>query len=39
MVKDILSAGAIGLAIGRNIWQAEEPLEISKKLNEIIFNF
>jgi class I fructose-bisphosphate aldolase len=39
MVKDILSAGAIGLAIGRNIWQAEEPLEISKKLNKIIFNF
>lgn len=39
MVKDILSAGAIGLAIGRNIWQAEEPLKISKKLNEIIFNF
>jgi len=39
MVEDILSAGAIGLAIGRNIWQAEEPLKISKKLNEIIFNF
>jgi len=37
MVEDILSVGAIGLAVGRNIWQAEEPLKISKKLNEIIF--
>jgi class I fructose-bisphosphate aldolase len=37
MVGDILSAGAIGLAVGRNVWQAEEPLAITKKLNKIIF--
>lgn len=36
--KEIMSTGAIGLAVGRNVWQAEEPLEISKKLSEIIFN-
>lgn len=35
--KEVLSTGAIGLAIGRNVWQAENPLEISKKLSEIIF--
>lgn len=37
MVEDTLSAGAIGLAVGRNIWQAEEPLAITQKLNKIIF--
>lgn len=35
--EDVMSTGAIGLAVGRNVWQAEEPLEISKKLSEIIY--
>jgi len=34
-----MSTGAFGLAVGRNVWQAEKPLEISKKLAEKIFNF
>jgi len=37
MVEDVLSAGAVGLAVGRNIWQDEEPLKISQKLAEVIF--
>lgn len=37
MAKDVLSAGAIGLAVGRNVWQTENPLAVSKKLAEIIF--
>jgi class I fructose-bisphosphate aldolase len=35
--KEIISAGAIGLAIGRNIWQNKKPLEITKKIKQIIF--
>jgi fructose-bisphosphate aldolase, class I len=35
--QDILRAGAIGLAVGRNVWQAEKPLEMTKKIAEIIF--
>lgn len=35
--KDILEAGAIGLAVGRNIWQADEPLEVARKLAEILY--
>ncbi|MEM4625712.1 MAG: fructose-bisphosphate aldolase [Candidatus Pacearchaeota archaeon] len=35
-VREIIDAGAIGLAIGRNIWQNKNPLEITKKIkNEI----
>lgn len=34
---EIISAGAVGMAIGRNIWQAEKPLERAKKLAEIIY--
>lgn len=38
MVDDVLLVGAIGLAVGRNVWQAENPLEISKKLAEKIYS-
>lgn len=36
-VDDVMSTGAVGLAVGRNVWQAEKPLEISRKLAEKIF--
>lgn len=36
--REIMSVGAAGLIIGRNIWQADNPLEVAKRLNEIIFN-
>jgi len=35
--KDIINSGAIGLAIGRNVWQYKEPLKITKALKSIIF--
>lgn len=37
-VKDILAAGAVGIAVGRNIWQREDPLIISDKINRLIFS-
>ena len=37
-VKEIIDAGAIGMAIGRNVWQARNPLDITKKLRKVIFN-
>ena len=36
-VKDIMDSGAIGLAIGRNVWQASKPLEITNKIKKIIW--
>ncbi|MFA5174025.1 MAG: fructose-bisphosphate aldolase [Candidatus Pacearchaeota archaeon] len=35
--KDIMNSGCIGLAIGRNIWQSKNPLELTKKLKKIIW--
>ena len=35
-VKDVLTAGAVGIAVGRNVWQRKDPLIISKKLHQII---
>lgn len=32
-----MQAGAAGIAIGRNVWQANDPIDISKKLSELIF--
>lgn len=37
MTKTAMRAGAIGMAVGRNIWQNEKPLEITKKIKDIIF--
>ena len=36
-IEEIMDAGCIGLAVGRNIWQAEKPLEVSRKISEIIW--
>ncbi|MBI2452121.1 fructose-bisphosphate aldolase [Candidatus Pacearchaeota archaeon] len=36
--KDIMNSGAIGLAIGRNVWQNSKPLEITKKIRKIIWS-
>jgi len=36
-VKDIMNTGAIGLAIGRNVWQASKPLEVTKKIKKVIW--
>jgi len=36
-VKEIMDSGASGLAIGRNIWQSNKPIEITKKIKEIIW--
>ncbi len=35
--QEIMSVGAAGLIIGRNIWQADNPEEIAKRLHEIVF--
>lgn len=33
---DCISAGATGLAVGRNVWQSEDPIEFSKRLNSVV---
>jgi len=37
-IKDIVGAGCVGLAIGRNIWQDKNPLEFSEKIGKIIWS-
>lgn len=36
MVKTLMKTGAAGLAVGRNIWQADKPLELSDKVRSIV---
>ena len=36
-IKKVISAGAIGVAVGRNVWQRDEALAITKKIRQIIF--
>ena len=37
VVKSVMNAGGIGAAVGRNVWQHPKPLEITKKIKDIIF--
>jgi len=36
-VKDIVAGNGSGLAVGRNVWQNDNPMKISKELGKIIF--
>lgn len=36
-ISEAKQAGVAGLAIGRNIWQSEDPIGLSKKIKKIIF--
>ena len=36
-VKGVMDAGATGVAVGRNVWQNQDPLDMAEKLRKIIF--
>jgi fructose-bisphosphate aldolase, class I len=36
-VKEIIKAGCIGLAIGRNVWQSDEPVAIANRIKKVIW--
>ncbi|MBU0958332.1 MAG: aldolase, partial [Nanoarchaeota archaeon] len=36
-VKDYIKAGFVGMAIGRNVWQAKDPMKITKLLKKEIW--
>jgi DhnA family fructose-bisphosphate aldolase class Ia len=36
MVRDAMSAGAAGVAIGRNVWQHKRPAAIARSLAAIV---
>lgn len=35
-IKDILQAGVVGLAVGRNVWQDDKPLDVANELFNVI---
>ncbi|MGC9149871.1 MAG: class I fructose-bisphosphate aldolase [Candidatus Micrarchaeia archaeon] len=35
-VKGVLDAGGVGVAVGRNVWQHEEPLKMAKALRALV---
>ncbi len=35
--REVVEAGACGWAMGRNIWQSENPVELSKKIAEVLW--
>lgn len=36
--KEIIATGAVGFAIGRNVWQAKNPMAIARQLSEIVYS-
>jgi class I fructose-bisphosphate aldolase len=35
--KEVMAAGAVGFAVGRNVWQNPNPLKITAELKKVIF--
>jgi fructose-bisphosphate aldolase, class I len=35
--EEVMSTGAIGFAVGRNVWQNEDPFNITKRLRDVVF--
>jgi class I fructose-bisphosphate aldolase len=36
--EEIMKTGVVGMAVGRNVWQHDHPLPLSKALRKIVFN-
>jgi class I fructose-bisphosphate aldolase len=36
-VRGVMDAGATGLAVGRNVWQHQEPVKMAERLRAVIF--
>jgi class I fructose-bisphosphate aldolase len=36
-LQAVMRTGAVGVAVGRNVWQADDPIERAKKIKEIVF--
>jgi class I fructose-bisphosphate aldolase len=36
-VREIMNAGCIGLAVGRNVWQDKKPLDVTNKIKKIVW--
>lgn len=36
-VKEAMKAGVIGLAVGRNLWQSDSPLALTRKIKRIVW--
>lgn len=37
VMENVMAAGGIGAAVGRNVWQREDPLEYTEKIKKVIF--
>jgi len=37
IVRSVMLAGGVGVAVGRNVWQEAEPLKATEKIKKIIF--
>lgn len=37
VAKEVIQAGAVGLAVGRNVWQSADPVGVSERLARVIW--
>lgn len=36
-MRDVMDAGAVGVAVGRNVWKSVDPNEVSEKLSKVVW--
>ena len=37
-VRGAIDAGATGIAVGRNVWQHQEPMKMAELLKQVVFD-
>jgi len=38
IIESVMKVGATGVAVGRNVFQHQDPLDMTEKIKKIIFN-
>jgi class I fructose-bisphosphate aldolase len=36
-VREVIAAGGAGMAVGRNVWQHEDPMKIAEEIKKIVY--
>jgi len=36
-VKEVIAAGGVGMAVGRNVWQNDNPMKITEEIKKIVY--
>ena len=36
-MKEVIASGGVGMAVGRNVWQHDDPMRITEEIKKIVY--